>query len=221
MYKIAASIMCAKQTELKSELEKIENAGIEMLHCDVMDGIFVNNLAMGPYVIEEISKKTSIPLDIHLATINPLKYIKMFSSIKPSSISFHIETSENVKKDIEMLRELSISPALAISPETPVRKLLSYLSLVDMILIMTVNPGFSGQNFNYSVLDKMAELKEYLDVMETPPLIEVDGNVNEKTIPLLRKNGANIYVLGTSALFNEKPGSFREKADTLRSILKN
>ena len=218
MKQFAASIMCADQMNLKKELEELEKAEIKLLHCDVMDGIFVDNMAMGPYILEEIKRNTNIPLDIHLAAITPLKYMKMYSAIKPKYISFHIETSENPEKEIEFLRENGISPSLAISPQTPISEIVKYLSLVDMLLIMTVNPGFAGQPFNYSVIEKLKELNICLRDLENPPLIEVDGNINKNTIPILYKNNASVYVLGTSALFNNTPGAYREKIEDLKKL---
>ena len=218
MKQFAASIMCANQMNLKKELEELEKSEIEFLHCDVMDGIFVDNMAMGPYILEEIKKNTDIPLDIHLAAITPLKYMKMYSAIKPKYISFHIETSENPEKEIEFLRENGISPSLAISPQTPISEIVKYLSLVDMLLIMTVNPGFAGQPFNYSVIEKLKELNICLRDLENPPLIEVDGNINKNTIPILYENNASVYVLGTSALFNNTPGTYREKIEDLKKL---
>lgn len=218
MKQFAASIMCADQMNLKKELEELEKAEIKLLHCDVMDGIFVDNMAMGPYILEEIKKNTDIPLDIHLAAITPLKYMKMYSAIKPKYISFHIETSENPEKEIEFLRENRISPSLAISPQTPISEIVKYLSLVDMLLIMTVNPGFAGQPFNYSVIEKLKELNICLRDLENPPLIEVDGNINKNTIPILYKNNASVYVLGTSALFNNTPGTYREKIEDMKKL---
>ena len=218
MKQFAASIMCADQMNLKKELEELEKAEIKLLHCDVMDGIFVDNMAMGPYILEEIKRNTNIPLDIHLAAITPLKYMKMYSAIKPKYISFHIETSENPEKEIEFLRENGISPSLAISPQTPISEIVKYLSLVDMLLIMTVNPGFAGQPFNYSVIEKLKELNICLRDLENPPLIEVDGNINKNTIPILYENNASVYVLGTSALFNNTPGAYREKIEDLKKL---
>ena len=218
MKQFAASIMCADQMNLKKELEELEKAEIKFLHCDVMDGIFVDNMAMGPYILEEIKRNTNIPLDIHLAAITPLKYMKMYSAIKPKYISFHIETSENPEKEIEFLRENGISPSLAISPQTPISEIVKYLSLVDMLLIMTVNPGFAGQPFNYSVIEKLKELNICLRDLENPPLIEVDGNINKNTIPILYKNNASVYVLGTSALFNNTPGTYREKIEDMKKL---
>ena len=218
MKQFAASIMCANQMNLKKELEELEKAEISLLHCDVMDGIFVDNMAMGPYILEEIKKNTEIPLDIHLAAITPFKYMKMYSYIKPKYMSFHIETSENPQKEIEYLRENGISPSIAISPQTPISEIIKFLPLLDMLLIMTVNPGFAGQPFNYSVIEKLKELNIILGEMENPPLIEVDGNINKNTIPVLYENNASIYVLGTSALFNNAPGTYREKTEYLKKL---
>lgn len=215
---IAASIMCADQLHLKEELSKLEEAGIDLLHCDVMDGVFVNNLAMGPYVLEEIKHATSIPLDIHLATVTPDKYIEMFSSIKPDYISFHIETTEDAGHSINLLQKYGIKPAIALSPETPVEAITPYLSEVAMVLMMTVNPGFAGQKFNYTVLKKLDDLREKMANLNQPPLIEVDGNINENTVPELVDKGADVYVLGTSQLFNDKRGTYKDKVENIRKL---
>ncbi len=218
---IAASIMCADQLNLKQELQKLEDAKVELLHCDVMDGVFVNNLAMGPYVLQEIKKATSIPLDIHLATADPTKYIEMLAPVKPKYISFHIEASENVQKDIDLIKEKGILPALAISPDTPIDLISQYLSEVSMVLMMTVNPGFAGQKFNFSVLDKLDELQELIKDMVNKPLIQVDGNINRETMPALIQKGANVYVLGTSELFNSDEGTYKEKIDRVKELFLN
>jgi Pentose-5-phosphate-3-epimerase len=215
--KLAASIMCANQIELYNELKKLEEAKIDLLHCDVMDGVFVNNLAMGPYVLEAIKNYTNIPLDIHLATVNPEKYIKMYGYLKPEYMSFHVEASDNVERDISLLREYEIKPALAISPETPIEKIEKYLHLVDMILMMTVNPGFAGQKFRYEVLDKIDKLNKILENCANKPLIEVDGCINSITMEHLKNRNVDIYVLGTSALFNNNGISFKDKAIKLRT----
>lgn len=218
MQKIAASIMCADQLNLDQELQKLEEANVELLHCDVMDGVFVNNLAMGPYVLEEIKNRTNIPLDIHLACEQPSKYIDMFAPIKPKYISFHVEVSEDILGDINKIREYGIEPVLALSPQSPIEMIKPYLHMVPMLLIMTVNPGFAGQKFNYGVLDKLDELNEIFKTMDNRPLIEVDGNINSTTIPLLLEKGANVYVLGTSALFNKKEGTYSEKINHIKEL---
>ncbi|CCL34509.1 TPA: ribulose-phosphate 3-epimerase [Clostridioides difficile] len=218
---ICASIMCADQMKLKEELEALEEAGVKLLHCDVMDGIFVKNLAMGPELLKSISENTTIPLDIHLATETPDKYIDMMSYIKPKYISFHVESSTNVKADIQKLRNYGIGPVLAISPQTSVDKIEEYISLVEGILVMTVNPGFAGQKFNLSVLDKLDKLTEILKNYDNPPFIEVDGNINKDTIKLMNGKKVDIYVVGTSALFNDKPPiSYKDKIEELKESIK-
>ncbi|HBG1961976.1 D-allulose-6-phosphate 3-epimerase [Clostridioides difficile] len=218
---ICASIMCADQMKLKEELEALEEAGVKLLHCDVMDGIFVKNLAMGPELLKSISENTTIPLDIHLATETPDKYIDMMSYIKPKYISFHVESSTNVKADIQKLRNYGIGPVLAISPKTSVDKIEEYISLVEGILVMTVNPGFAGQKFNLSVLDKLDKLTEILKDYDNPPFIEVDGNINKDTIKLMNGKKVDIYVVGTSALFNDKPPiSYKDKIEELKESIK-
>ncbi|HBG1534184.1 TPA: ribulose-phosphate 3-epimerase [Clostridioides difficile] len=218
---ICASIMCADQMKLKEELEALEEAGVKLLHCDVMDGIFVKNLAMGPELLKSIGENTTIPLDIHLATETPDKYIDMMSYIKPKYISFHVESSTNVKADIQKLRNYGIGPVLAISPQTSVDKIEEYISLVEGILVMTVNPGFAGQKFNLSVLDKLDKLTEILKDYDNPPFIEVDGNINKDTIKLMNGKKVDIYVVGTSALFNDKPPiSYKDKIEELKESIK-
>ncbi|EQI57483.1 tryptophan synthase alpha chain family protein [Clostridioides difficile Y312] len=207
--------------KLKEELEALEEAGVKLLHCDVMDGIFVKNLAMGPELLKSISENTTIPLDIHLATETPDKYIDMMSYIKPKYISFHVESSTNVKADIQKLRNYGIEPVLAISPQTSVDKIEEYISLVEGILVMTVNPGFAGQKFNLSVLDKLDKLTEILKDYDNPPFIEVDGNINKDTIKLMNGKKVDIYVVGTSALFNDKPPiSYKDKIEELKESIK-
>src|SRR5690625_638908 len=211
MNKIAASIMCADQLNITDELRKLEQAKVDLLHSDVMDGVNVNNLAMGPYVLEAIKESTTIPLDIHLATETPTKYIEMFAPIKPAYMSFHIEATDDAAKDLARLQKHDIAPVLAINPETPIETIYPYLGEIDMVLMMTVNPGFAGQQFNYTVLDKITALMNEMNKQAHHPLIEVDGNINEQTIPDIVERGADVYVLGTSQLFNKKPGTYQDK----------
>lgn len=217
---LCASIMCADQMRLKEELDLLESAGVELLHCDVMDGIFVNNLAMGPELLKVISENTKIPLDIHLATTTPHKYIEMMSKIKAKYISFHVESSEDVKRDIDKIREYGIGPILAISPQTQLKNIKEYIPLVEGILVMTVNPGFAGQKFNENVLLKLKELTKLLENYDNPPFVEVDGNINDMTIENMKGSKIDIYVLGTSGLFNNKePKDYKAKLKKLKEII--
>ncbi|EOY6140593.1 ribulose-phosphate 3-epimerase [Listeria monocytogenes] len=204
MRKIAASIMCADQLHLGEELRRLASAGVELLHCDVMDGVYVNNLALGPEYLEIVRNNTEIPLDIHLATISPLKYIDMFGPVKPEYISFHVEVAEDVSEVIQKIRSYNVKPSIAINPETPIEAIYPYLDDVEMVLMMTVNPGFAGQKFQTDVLQKLDDLKAKLAGKVHVPLIEVDGNINKETVGLMRDCLPDIYVLGTSALFHNR-----------------
>ncbi|EAC3597570.1 ribulose-phosphate 3-epimerase [Listeria monocytogenes] len=204
MRKIAASIMCADQLHLGEELRRLESAGVELLHCDVMNGVYVNNLALGPEYLEIVRNNTEIPLDIHLATITPLKYIDMFGPVKPEYISFHVEVAEDVSEVIRKIRSYNVKPSIAINPETPIEAIYPYLDDVEMVLMMTVNPGFAGQKFQTDVLQKLHDLKAKLAGKVHAPLIEVDGNINKETVGLMRDCLPDIYVLGTSALFHDR-----------------
>ncbi|HAA3065891.1 TPA_asm: ribulose-phosphate 3-epimerase [Listeria monocytogenes] len=204
MRKIAASIMCADQLHLGEELRRLESAGVELLHCDVMDGVYVNNLALGPEYLEIVRNNTEIPLDIHLVTITPLKYIDMFGPVKPEYISFHVEVAEDVSEVIRKIRSYNVKPSIAINPETPIEAIYPYLDDVEMVLMMTVNPGFAGQKFQTDVLQKLHDLKAKLAGKVHAPLIEVDGNINKETVGLMRDCLPDIYVLGTSALFHDR-----------------
>ncbi|TYV53014.1 ribulose-phosphate 3-epimerase [Listeria monocytogenes] len=204
MRRIAASIMCADQLHLGEELRRLESAGVELLHCDVMDGVYVNNLALGPEYLEIVRNNTEIPLDIHLATITPLKYIDMFGPVKPEYISFHVEVAEDVSEVIRKIRSYNVKPSIAINPETPIEAIYPYLDDVEMVLMMTVNPGFAGQKFQTDVLQKLHDLKAKLAGKVHAPLIEVDGNINKETVGLMRDCLPDIYVLGTSALFHDR-----------------
>ncbi|EAG7149824.1 ribulose-phosphate 3-epimerase [Listeria monocytogenes] len=204
MRKIAASIMCADQLHLGDELQRLESAGVELLHCDVMDGVYVNNLALGPEYLEIVRNNTEIPLDIHLATITPLKYIDMFGPVKPEYISFHVEVAEDVSEIIRKIRSYNVKPSIAINPETPIEAIYPYLDDVEKVLMMTVNPGFAGQKFQTDVLQKLHDLKAKLAGKIHAPLIEVDGNINKETVGLMRDCLPDIYVLGTSALFHDR-----------------
>lgn len=220
MKQLVASIMCGDQLNLKTELEGLLEAGITWLHCDVMDGVFVNNLAMGPYDIEAIQQVDGFTLDVHLATVTPDKYIEMYGPLKPDYITFHIETSDDPQKSINLIKSFDCKVGLAFSPETPVSAIEPYLNQIDLLLVMTVNPGFAGQPFNESVLHKLKELTEIFATMEDPrPLVEVDGNIYSETIKKMAAYDVDLYVLGTSALFRQDGLSYSEKAERLNEVI--
>lgn len=217
MEKIAASIMCADMLNVQTELERLEKTDCDLLHLDVMDGVFVDNLALGPEWMANVQRQTHLPFDIHLATELPEKYIEMFRFLQPETISFHIEAAANPILLINRLKSYGIKPSLALNPATPLKDILPYIAEVDQILLMTVPTGFSGQSFRKDTLNKLRELKTILSKRNMAPLIEVDGNINAQTISWMKGTMPDIFVLGTSALFQ---GNGRSTNDYQKRIQK-
>lgn len=216
--KIAASLMCGDMLAIGKELEALEVADCDLLHLDVMDGMFVKNMGLFPEWIERVQTKTSISLDIHLATMVPERYIEMYIKLKPEYISFHIETAINPMKIIKRLIEEGIKPSIAINPETPIDQIKPYLEYVDMVLLMTVRSGFAGQSFREETLEKLKELNTIIENTKKKPLIEVDGNIYNETIEKMSNSLPDVYVLGTSGLFHKNDSStYKERIAGIRN----
>lgn len=198
--KIAPSVLTADFTDLENELKSIETA--DYLHLDIMDGHFVPNISFGPAISKMISKKTNLPLDIHLMVTNPYQWIDVFTFKNTKYITIHVE-SNDVRKTMDKIKSNHIKLGLSVKPKTKVDELLPYISEVDLVLVMTVEPGFGGQSFMHDMMDKVKELVEIRKKFNLSFEIEVDGGINDQTIEIARLSGVDVCVAG-SYLFTLK-----------------
>jgi ribulose-phosphate 3-epimerase len=203
MVKIAPSILSADFRDLEGEIKKVEKAGADLIHIDVMDGHFVPNITMGPLVVAAVKKITKLPLDVHLMIENPERYIEAFAKAGADIIGIHAEASKNMKRDIAHIKKLGCKACVTINPETPVKPILKVLDKVDMILVMSVHPGFEKQVFMTKSLGKIKALRKIATEKGLTLDIEVDGGINSQTAHIAIQAGANVLVAG-SAIFYAK-----------------
>ncbi len=201
--KISPSLLSADFANLEAEIKDIECSGAEMLHLDVMDGHFVPNISFGMPVIEVLRKKTDMFFDVHIMISEPQKYIDDLIKCGSDLITFHLEANGDPKETIKMIKEKGAKAGISIKPKTPVSDVLPFINDVDLILVMTVEPGFGGQSFMADMMPKVKALREAVKNMENPPIIQVDGGVSQATIAECAKNGADCFVAG-SAVFKAK-----------------
>ena len=197
---IAPSLLAANFVRLAEDIAKVEAAGADWLHLDIMDGHFVPNLTFGPPIVAAIRKITKLPLDVHLMVTNPSALVDDFAAAGADWLTVHGETEPHLHRLITRIRELGVRPAIALNPATPIHSLDEILPEVDMVLIMSVNPGFGGQKFIPSSIDKIRRLKKQISALNREILIEVDGGINSMTSPLVRESGTDVLVSG-SAVF--------------------
>jgi ribulose-phosphate 3-epimerase len=200
MKKLAPSILSADFTRLRDEIKAVEEAGADYIHIDVMDGHFVPNITIGPMVVEAIKDMTSLPLDVHLMVTNPERYIKDFINAGSNLLSIHVETCLHLQRTLNHIRELGVKPAVVLNPSTSLSTLEHTLEEVDMVLIMTVNPGFGGQKFIPRMIPKIKKLRKHIDEKDLAVELEVDGGINLENINLVSQAGADVIVAG-SAVF--------------------
>ena len=211
---VAPSILSADFGNLAREVEAICEAGCDLVHVDVMDGHFVPNLTIGPVVVEAVAKVATKPLDIHLMVENNSFFVDLFAPLKPEFISFHIEEEKHPHRLIQKIRSLGIRPAITLNPHTPPEAVEFLLADVDMVLLMSVNPGFGGQKFIGNVLQRAKRLKTLIEKYNPACLIEVDGGVNDQNIHELKEAGVNVVVAG-SYVFGNKEG-YKHGIDSLK-----
>lgn len=194
---VAPSILSADFGRLNEEIIAICNGGCDLIHVDVMDGHFVPNMTIGPVVVSSVAKVATKPLDVHLMVENNSFFIDLFAPLKPEYISFHIESEKHPHRVIQKIRALGIKPAIVLNPHSTPASIEYLLEDLDMVLLMSVNPGFGGQKFIQSVIEKTIELKKLINKRNPNCLIQVDGGVNDKNIHELKNAGVDIVVAGS------------------------
>ena len=215
--KISPSILSADFSQLAEEIKRLEDGGADLIHVDVMDGHFVPNLTIGPPVIKSLRKYTTIPFDVHLMISPVHKYIKDYADAGSDIITIHPEATNNLEESISRIKELKKKVGVSLNPNSSIDLIRNKLDKVDLVLVMSVFPGFGGQKFMPEIIPKIKELKEIKDNKKLNFDIEVDGGINFKTAKLVIEAGANILVSGTT-IFNENNGNLKENIINLKTI---
>jgi ribulose-phosphate 3-epimerase len=212
--KIAPSMLAADFSQLGEEVQRVADAGADLIHLDVMDGHFVPNLTMGPRLIGALRQYTAIPFDVHLMITHPQNYIDAFADAGADLITFHSELDGQVEAVIDQIKARGIKVGVALRPKTPISVVAPYLPTLDLVLLMSVEPGFGGQQFMMSTLEKLDHLRAMIQTQDVTVEIEVDGGINRENAGLVRSRGATILVAGT-AIFGSN--DVREAIDALRN----
>lgn len=205
MIKIAPSILSADFSRLGEEIKNVEQGGADYIHFDVMDGLFVPNISIGIPVLESVRKITELVLDVHLMIDRPVRYVESFSKAGADIINIHTEadTEEETLRALSIIRDLGKKPAITLKPGTPAGDAEPYIELVDMVLVMTVEPGFGGQSFLYDMLPKIREIRRLIDLKKPDCDLQVDGGINPETAALCIEAGANVLVAGSDIFKSE------------------
>tara|TARA_Y100001935_G_C17245542_1_gene478112 strand:+ start:174 stop:833 length:660 start_codon:yes stop_codon:yes gene_type:complete len=214
---ISPSILSADFSQLGNEIKKLEEAGADLIHVDVMDGHFVPNITIGPPVIKALRKYTDLPFDVHLMITPVHKYIENFATAGSDIITIHPEATDNLEDSIKLIKNLKKKVGISLNPNTGIDIIEDYLNKIDLVLIMSVYPGFGGQKFIVDVLEKIKTLNNFREKNNLKFDIEVDGGINFSNSKEVIKAGANILVSGTT-IFRENNGDIKKNIETLKSI---
>ena len=214
---ISPSILSADFSQLGSEIRKLEEGGADLIHVDVMDGHFVPNLTIGPPVIKNLRKYTNLPFDVHLMISPVHKYIENYAKAGADIITIHPEATDNLKESINLIKKFGKKVGVALNPKTEIKTLIDEIEIINLVLVMSVNPGFGGQKFMPEVLDKIKELKKIKDESKYHFDIEVDGGINFSNSKIVLKAGADILVSGTT-VFKENDGDIKTNIEKLKSM---
>ena len=214
---ISPSILSADFSQLGSELKKLEEGGADLIHVDVMDGHFVPNLTIGPPVIKNLRKYTKLPFDVHLMISPVHDYIENYANAGADIITIHPEATKNLKESIRLIKKFGKKVGVSLNPKTEIKTLIDEIGNIDLVLVMSVNPGFGGQKFMPEVLDKIKELKRIRDENQYHFDIEVDGGINFSNSKIVLEAGADILVSGTT-VFKENNGNIKTNIEKLKSM---
>jgi len=202
---ISTSILSADFACLADQIHAVEAAGADWIHIDVMDGSFVPNITMGPFIVETCRRITSLPLDVHLMIDNPERHIEAFAQAGATNLSIHIENAPHAFRSLEQIQALGCKAGIVLNPGTPAAAMTSVIPVIDFVLVMTVNPGFSGQKFIPAVVGKIVQVRQLLNQQGSSAPIEVDGGITAETLPLVYSAGARLIVAAT-AIFKYPAG---------------
>jgi ribulose-phosphate 3-epimerase len=196
--RIAPSILAADFAKLGEELASIEQGGADWVHVDVMDGHFVPNITIGPFIVEAVKRVTELPLDVHLMIEQPERYVEDFVKAGAATVGIHVETCPHLHRSVAQIREAGARACVVLNPSTPASAVEPVLADIDQVLVMTVNPGFGGQKFIDSMLPKIEQLRGWIDERKLPVALEVDGGIGTETIGRAARAGADVFVAGTA-----------------------
>jgi ribulose-phosphate 3-epimerase len=216
-YVISSSILSADFTRLGEQITEAEAAGVDWLHVDVMDGHFAPNITMGPFIVEWCRKATNLPLDVHLMIEKPERYIDAFAKAGASGLTVHVETCPDMHNTLKQIKSAGCWAGVVLNPATPVSEIEPYLAEADLVLVMSVNPGYSGQKFMPESIAKVAEIRKKLDALGSSAWLEVDGGIDVNTLPKMKEAGATAYVAATAIFKN--PTGIADGIRSLRSLL--
>ena len=202
---LSASILSADFANLSDQIRNAESGGVDWIHVDVMDGSFVPNITMGPFIVSAIRRITNLPLDVHLMVDNPDRHLEAFALAGATNLTVHIENTPNIYRTLQLIHSLGCNPSIALNPGTPANRIEEIIPLIHMVLVMTVNPGFSGQEYIPGMISKIKQTRNMLNAQNSKALIEVDGGINETNLPELVMAGANTIVCAT-AIFKYPDG---------------